>query len=196
LTVTVKVAEAPPALHVTVVAPSGKVEPGAGLQDAGRGPLTGSLAVGGVKSTVAPVAPVASTVRFAGTPLKAAVGVTTVTVNDAAVEFPLESPAKQLTVVAPSGNVEPDAGEQVICGAVSTVSVEEVENETAAPFGPVASTVKLPGTVRLGLVVSRTVTLKVPVDHTGLPTLQVTLVVPSENVAPDAGLQTASVGVE
>ena len=48
---------------------------------------------------------------------------TTVTVNVLVDEFPCASVALQVTVVAPSGKVEPDAGLQVTATAPSTMSL-------------------------------------------------------------------------
>src|SRR3990172_10066734 len=104
----------------------------------------------------------------------------TVTVNDPGVEFPESSVAVQLTVVVPSGNVEPDGGEQTTVGVVSMRSDAVTENVTTAPEGPVAGTVMLPGNVSVGGVVSVTVTVKDP--GVELPessvAVQLTVVVP------------------
>ena len=47
----------------------------------------------------------------------------TVTSKDAVAEFPAESVAVHVTLVVPSGNVEPDGGAQLSSGAESTASV-------------------------------------------------------------------------
>lgn len=71
-----------------------------------------------------------------GTPLNAGgVVSTTVTVNEP-VGLGGVAPSTQFTVVGPSGNGDPDAGEQ-LKPALSYVTV--------APPGPVASTLKFPG---------------------------------------------------
>ena len=49
----------------------------------------------------------------------------TVTVNEPLALLPEASVAVQVTIVVPSGKVEPDAGEQVTAGEGSTASVAE-----------------------------------------------------------------------
>ncbi len=71
--------------------------------------------------------------------------------------------AEQVTLVVPSGKVEPEAGEQVAATEPSTMSVAEAEKVAIAPDGPVASRVISEGTVTVGGVVSTTVILKLPV---------------------------------
>src|SRR5438309_2163823 len=70
------------------------------------------------------------------------------------------SVAVQVTVVVPSGNVEPDADEHITTGAASTASVAVgCAYVTTAPAALVASTVTSEGTPwRTGGVVSTTVT--------------------------------------
>lgn len=101
------------------------------------------------------------------------------------------SVAVQVTVVVPSAKVLPEEGEQLGVMLPSTRSVAEAENATAAPEGPVASTVVAPGTVMVGLVVSCTVT---PKDALALlpeesVAVQVTVVAPSGKVLPEDGEQ-------
>jgi hypothetical protein len=111
------------AVQFTVVVPSGNVDPDAGVQLTGRGPSTRSVAVGLVYETAAPLAPVASFVMFAGTPeIVGGVVSTTITWNEAVDVLPLVSVAVQVTVVVPSGNVDPDAGVQLNV-ATATLSV-------------------------------------------------------------------------
>src|SRR3989442_1325110 len=88
------------------------------------------------KVNTAPVAPVASTVAFAGT-------VTT-------------GP-----VVAPNGKVAPLAGVQLVAIGPSSTSVADAVKVNTAPAALVASTVAFAGTVTMGLVVSVTITMKV-----------------------------------
>src|SRR2546426_6876170 len=83
--------------------------------------------------------------------------------------------AEHVTEVTPSGNVEPDRGEQDADNGPSTVSVACAVNVARAPPGPVASRVMLAGTVTSGAVVSRTVTVNVagaaiPWGAVGAPT--------------------------
>jgi hypothetical protein len=110
------------AVQVTVVGPSGNVDPLAGVQLTATLPFTRSFAVA-VKVKLAPVAPVASTVAFAGTVTTGPVVSATVTVNDAAPLLLLASVAVHETVVDPSGNVDPLAGVQVTGRGPSTRSV-------------------------------------------------------------------------
>ena len=75
-----------------------------------------------VYETAAPVGPVASTTLFAGRVSVGGVVSTTVIVNEPLALLPLASVAVQLTVVAPSANVLPEAA-QVTAGCGSTLSV-------------------------------------------------------------------------
>jgi hypothetical protein len=74
----------------------------------------------------APVELVASTLAFAGTVTTGLVVSVTVTVNDADPVLPRVSVAVQVTVVAPSGNVDPLAGAQLTATVPSIVSVADV----------------------------------------------------------------------
>jgi hypothetical protein len=118
------------------------------------------------------------------------VGVT-VTLNDPDAELPALSVAEQSTVVVPTGKVEPEAGVQVTGTEPSTASVAEAVNVTTAPLELVACTVIFDGSVKVGGVLSTTVTVKLP--DALLPALSVaeqeTVVVPSGNVEPDPGVQ-------
>jgi hypothetical protein len=129
-------------------------------------------------------------VAFAGTVTTGPVESVTVTVNDAAPALPRVSVAVQLTCVAPSANVAPFVGLHVTATTPSTLSVAEAVKLTAAPVGLVASTVALAGTVMTGPLVSATVTVN---DAAALlprasAALQLTVVAPSANVSPLAGL--------
>jgi hypothetical protein len=99
------------AVHVTVVVPTGKFEPEAGVHVGVIGPSTVSLAVAVNVSTFPDADPVLS-VMSAGTVTVGGVVSCTVTWKEALLEFPAASLAVQLTVVVPSGNVDPDAGVQ------------------------------------------------------------------------------------
>jgi hypothetical protein len=110
------------AVHVTVVWPSGNVAPLAGVQVTATLPSTRSLAVA-VYVKIAPVAPVASILAFAGTVTTGPVVSVTVTVNEPAPLLPRPSVAVQLTVVGPNGNVVPLAGVQVTRVLPSTASL-------------------------------------------------------------------------
>jgi len=58
--------------------------------------------------------------------------------------------AEQVTVVSPSGNVDPDAGVHVTGIAPSIGSAAVAANVATAPDGPVASTRMFPGTFTFG----------------------------------------------
>jgi hypothetical protein len=112
------------AVHVTVVVPSGNVEPDAGVQLELVTP-TASVNVT-VNPTGAPDALVASAVTSAGTPIAGAVVSWTVTWNDAVAVLPLVSVAVHVTVVVPSGKVDPLAGVQPnVATATSSVALAE-----------------------------------------------------------------------
>ena len=104
------------ARHVTVVAPTGKVDPEAGRHTTATGPGQLSTPAGVVKLTVAEHCPaVAAVVMFAG---HATVGacvslIVTVNVHVPSGLFAETSDAVQVTVVAPTGKVDPDAGTQL-----------------------------------------------------------------------------------
>lgn len=115
----------------------------------------------------------------------------TLTVKLPLAVFPWLSVAEQFTVVVVIEKVEPDAGEQVTETEPSTMSVAVAEKVTVAPDGPVASTVIFAGTVTVGGVVSRTVTVKdaLPVLPAASVAEQFTVVVPNGNVLPEGGTQ-------
>ena len=71
--------------------------------------------------------------------------------------LPAASFAVQLTVVVPSGKVEPEAGEHVTVGEGSMASVAVAVNVTTAPDALVAAAVMFPGTVQLPARVVSTV---------------------------------------
>ena len=100
--------------------------------------------------------------------------------------------ALQLTVVVPSGNVDPDAGLQTT-GAFSSAVATYV---TTAPAALVASAMMFAGRCRVGAVVSWTVTVKLPLWWFACASVveQFTVVVPMAKVEPEVGAQvTASV---
>ena len=114
----------------------------------------------------------------------------TVTVNAALAMLPRVSAAVQLTVVGPNGKSEPLAGAHVTAMVPSTVSVAVVVYANIAPVAPVASTVAFVGTVMTGPLVSVTVTVNdaAPLLPRASVAVQLTVVGPSENVAPLAGV--------
>jgi hypothetical protein len=111
--------------------------------------------------------------------------------NDPDAELPALSVAEHVTLVVPTGNVEPEAGVQVTGTEPSTRSEAEAENLTTAPLVLVACTVISDGSVNVGEVPSTTVTVKEP--EAVLPALslaeQVTLVEPNTKAEPDEGVQ-------
>ena len=145
----------------TVVVPRANVLPEAGEQLTATGPSTRSLADAEYE-TAAPDGPVASAVIFAGSVRVGGVVSRTVTVKLPLAVLLWASVAEQFTVVVPRANVLPEAGEQLTATGPSTRSLADAEYETAAPDGPVASAVIFAGSVRVGGVVSCTVTVKLP----------------------------------
>src|SRR5918911_1538822 len=112
------------ALHVTVVWPTGKLLPDAGLHDGVSGPSTLSLALA-EKVTVVPDGSGVDTLRLPGTLTTGAVWSTrfTVTLKLALPVFPCESVAVHVTFVVPTGKLLPDAGLHVGVSGPSTVSL-------------------------------------------------------------------------
>jgi hypothetical protein len=117
----------------------------------------------------------------------------TVTVKLQGVEWlPAASVAVQVTVVVPSGKLEPEFAEQLMLGFASTLSVAVTVKETVAAPPPVHSAVIFAGQVITGGVVSPTVTVNWHgVDRLPEPSLavQLTVVVPELKLDPDAGVQ-------
>src|SRR5262249_38664745 len=140
--------------------------------------------------TEAPDGPVASAVMFAGTVTAGAVVSATVTVKVFEPGLPAASVAEHVTVVAPSANVDPDAGTHVGVIDPSTASVADAPlYDTTAPAALVASAMMFGGTVTTGPVVSWTFTVNEaePVLVWASVAEQFTVVVPNANVEPDAG---------
>jgi hypothetical protein len=110
--------------------------------------------------------------------------------NDALPVLPCASVAVHVTVVLPTGKVEPDAGEHIGAIGPSTASLAVAVNVSAFPAGDVALSAMSAGTVTTGGVVSRTVTWNEALATLPAASLAVhaTVVVPSGNVAPDAGV--------
>src|SRR6266850_5684233 len=92
------------AVHVTVVVPSAKIDPLAGVQPAATAPSRMSAAVA-TNVSGAPAALSASIVAFAGTVTTGAVVSRTVTVKLFVPVFAWLSVATHVTVVVPAGNV-------------------------------------------------------------------------------------------
>src|SRR5258708_9488155 len=87
---------------------------------------------------------------------------TTVTVKPPEAVLPERSAAAQVTLVAPSGNVDPLAVLHATRTTPSTASVAVATKLTVAPAGRVAAAGRLRGSTRAGGVVSTTVTVKPP----------------------------------
>src|SRR6478735_2783957 len=104
------------AVHVTVVVPIGKLEPEAGEQPTGRAPSTRSVAET-ANDTGFGAATAETTEKLAGAVIAGAFVSTTLTTKlFGAAAFPAWSWALQVTVVGPSGNVEPGAGRHASVG--------------------------------------------------------------------------------
>ena len=117
----------------------------------------------------------------------------TVTVKMQVVRFVQLSVAVQVTVLVPSGNGLPDAGEHVTATLVFALSVAVGGGHDTGVVDatPQSQMMRLVGHSRTGGVVSRaTVTVKLhTVDsRQEFVAWQVTVVVPGINVAPDGGL--------
>ena len=109
--------------------------------------------------------------------------------------FPEWSEAVQDTVVVPSPKVEPEPGLQETVGEPSRASLADAPKVTTAPLPEVASAVIGPGTVRVGGVESRTVTLKdlvAEVFPAESIAVQETVVVPIGKVVPEPLVQETS----
>src|SRR5439155_246778 len=87
----------------------------------------------------------------------------TVTVNEQVLVLCAASKAVQVTVVLPRAKVLPLAGKQVTLSVPSTMSLAVAVKVTVAPAGLVASVVIGAGQLTVGIVVSRTFTVKVQV---------------------------------
>jgi hypothetical protein len=175
----------------TVVVPTGNVESEAGEHVTARLPPTESLAVGAGHETLVPDGFAVVTDLSPGTPLRTGSVVSrTMTLNEPADVLPAASLALHVTLVVPSGNVEPEAGPQVTTGEGSTESETPTVYVTTAPDGPAASATIVPGSVRLGSVESPTTTSNESLELLPLASvaLQLTVVVPSANVDPDGGV--------
>lgn len=117
---------------------------------------------------------------------------TTVTVNEHEFEFDDASVAVHVTVVVPTGNVDPDAGTHVTVAPGQLSDATGTVYETLAEHWPdVAGALTFAGQVNAGACVSVTVTVKLqlPVFEDASVAVHVTVVVPTGNVAPVAGTQ-------
>src|SRR5438270_241946 len=117
----------------------------------------------------------------------------TVTVNEQLAELFAASFTKQLTVVVPFGNVEPDGGVQVgepTPGQLSDTPGAAYVTTAVQTFESVVFT-RLAGQVICGACMSLTVTVNEQCAELPLAscTEQVTVVTPFWNIKPDAGAQ-------
>jgi hypothetical protein len=104
--------------------------------------------------------------------------------------LPAASVEEHETVVVPSANVEPEAGEHVNPGEASTLSLAVAVYVTAMPAGSFVVTLEGPVTLTVGAAASLTVTTKVPaVEVVPSVALQFTVVDPRANVVPESGVQ-------
>jgi hypothetical protein len=118
-------------------------------------------------------------------------------VKDAVDLLAAASVAVHVTVVVPSGKVEPEEWSQEMLGVAPLSSVAVIVYVTLAPLELVASADRGDGTlVNVGGVLSLYVTVTVNVPRPVLPWLSVawqpTVVDPSGKVLPDAGVQLAA----
>jgi hypothetical protein len=145
------------AVQVTLVVPTWKTEPEAGLQ-ATETPGQLSVAVA-EKVATAPAGQVGSNVMLAGHVMAGGCASLTVTVNWQLAVLCDASVAVHVTVVVPFGNVEPDGGTQLdVTPGQLSFAVGEKLTTAEHRFGAVV-VVMLPGQVIIGGIVSLTVTV-------------------------------------
>ena len=181
------------AVHDTVVTPTGNVEPDAG-EHVTVTPGQLSVPTGVVYVTSREHCPdVFGCTMFAGHVTDGASLSTIVTVNVHVPSglFAEPSDAVHVTVVTPTGNVEPDAGTQLTVTTPGQLSVPVgVTYVTTLEHWPaVFPCVMFAGHVTVGACVSCTVTVNEhdPVFAEASVAVHVTVVVPTANVEPDAG---------
>ena len=118
--------------QVTVVVPSREDVTG-GVVTVNGHVTVDRVARGGREADARPAGPVASAVRSPGRTSAGGVVSLTVTWKEPDVGFPAASAAEQVTVVAPTAKVSPEAWSQVTGTSPSTVSLAETEKSTLAP---------------------------------------------------------------
>ena len=123
----------------------------------------------------------------------------TVTVNEHDPVFDEASVAVQVTVVVPTANVDPVAGTHTtVAPGQLSAAVGVVKFTTAEHWPAAAAVVMFTGHVTVGACVSLIVTVNehVPSALFADPSdaVHVTVVVPTGNVAPDAGTHTTVTG--
>jgi hypothetical protein len=103
--------------------------------------------------------------------------------------LPAASVALQVTVVVPTGKLDPEDGVQVIVGEAVQLSVAVGVKLTFAAHCPTAVVVvMLVGQAMVGACVSLTVTVKLQLAPPPAA-LHVTVVTPRLNIAPEGGVQ-------
>src|SRR5882724_9373403 len=174
----------------------GRSRTGAGSIESFADPAPRKAARAGTAAPRAPPSSVASTEMGAGGMTTGGVTSPTTIAKLPCTTCPAWSPAEQSTVVVPSGKVAPDGGTHVTGSGPSTRSAAVAVNVAMAPNGPVAASARFPGSVRTGGFVSWTVTVKEPLarlrDRSSAE--QSTVVMPRENVDPDAGTHATGSG--
>ena len=120
----------------------------------------------------------------------------TATVNVRVAELTCASLVVHVTGVAPTANVDPDAGEQTTGRAPSTISTADAVNVTSAPTKLVARVLTFAGVVRTGGVVSTTVTVSEAALWLAWASIAVHViaVVPNGKIDPDTGTHSTGVG--
>lgn len=190
LTVTLKLqppvlAEASVVMHVTIVVPTGNVDPEGGVQEVDApGQLSDDVAA---KFTSCEQRPgVLPTMIGIGQIAAGASVSSTVTLKPHVPVFDAASTAVQVTVVTPTGNVEPEAGTHVTVAPEQLSAGDGTLKLTTAEHWPEAlATTTGIGQVTIGASVSFTVTVNV---HSGpFAATQFTVVVPTWKNVPDAG---------
>ena len=179
------------AVHVTVVTPSVKVDPDAGTHAIVE-PGQLSVAVAVKVTTAWPdCGGVSTIVMFAGHVATGASASLTVTVNEHCAVFDEASVAVHVTVVTPRAKVAPDAGEHDTVAPGQLSEAVGVVKFTTAEHCPAAVVVVMfAGHVIVGFWLSTIVTVKVhcPVLLLASVAVQVTVVVPTAKVDPEAGV--------
>jgi hypothetical protein len=181
------------AVQVTIVKPTGKVEP-----------LGGAHLMAGLGSQLSVAVAVQVTFLLEHWPGSAFIvtgagqarvgGVESTTVNEQELRLLFASVAVQVTLVVPRGKVLPRAGEQTTTGFVSQASAAVAAKVATAPAGLVHSSTRLELQTITGGVVSTTVTVNVQELRfvCASVAVQVTIVEPRGKVLPLAGEQTTT----
>jgi hypothetical protein len=191
LTVTVKLQLAAPPFpeQVTVVMPTGNVEPDAGVQTTSPHE---SPSVEGCEYVTAAVHWPASTGRVISGPQVSKQSTSLSTTETVKLQFEElfdASVAVQVTVVVPVGKMEPDAGVQLVVTAEQLSLVSGSGKSTLVPLLPGAtSALTLAGHMIEGASASFPVTVTLKLQGSPVSPAHVTVVVPDGNVDPAGGL--------